>query len=67
MNVNNILSFLLMLIPCVLSLSEEKLQVMTTKKVENCVRRSKIGDTLYMQYTVSLNLILIEEKMFIFI
>jgi hypothetical protein len=38
----------------VLSLSEEKLQVMTTKKVENCNKRSKIGDTLHMQYTVSL-------------
>ncbi|CAF2792511.1 unnamed protein product [Rotaria sp. Silwood2] len=23
---------------------------MTTKKIENCSRRSKVGDTLYMQY-----------------
>ena len=41
------------LIPSVMLLAEEKLQVMTTKKVENCARRSKVGDTLYMQYTVS--------------
>lgn len=37
----------------VLSLAEEKLQVMTTKKIDNCSRRSKVGDTLYMQYTVN--------------
>jgi len=33
--------------------AEEKLQVLTTKKVENCSLRSQVGDTLYMQYTVS--------------
>ncbi len=48
-----VFSIFLILFPYVLSLSEEKLQVMTTKKVENCAKRSKIGDTLYMQYTVS--------------
>jgi FK506-binding protein 2 len=32
--------------------AEEKLQVLTTKKVADCQRRSKVGDTLYMQYTV---------------
>ncbi|CAF0947809.1 unnamed protein product [Rotaria sordida] len=53
----SILVFCLLLIlinclfPYVLSLAEEKLQVMTIKKVENCSKRSKVGDTLYMQYT----------------
>lgn len=36
--------------------AEEKLQVLTTKKVADCQRRSKVGDTLYMQYTVCLSL-----------
>jgi len=55
MKSNLLLSLLLYSLFCyVLSLSEEKLQVMTTKKVENCNKRSKIGNTLYMQYTVSL-------------
>jgi hypothetical protein len=58
MKSNIILSILLMLFYIlfsnVLALAEEKLQVMTTKKVENCNKRSKVGDTLYMQYTVRL-------------
>ncbi len=54
MNSNLLIMVLLILFPNVLLLPEEKLQVMTTKKVENCLKRSKIGDTLYMQYTVSL-------------
>jgi len=37
--------------PCVLTLATDKLQVMTTKKVENCNYKSKVGDTLHMQYT----------------
>jgi len=53
MKSNLFLSVFLVLFSYVLSLSEEKLQVMTTKKVENCNKRSKVGDTLYMQYTVS--------------
>jgi hypothetical protein len=48
-----ILLLLFLLFGNVFLLSEDKLQVMTTKKVENCLKRSKIGDTLYMQYTVS--------------
>ncbi|CAF1095018.1 unnamed protein product [Rotaria magnacalcarata] len=49
----NILLLILIncIFPYVLSLAEEKLQVMTTKKIANCNRRSKVGDTLYMQYT----------------
>jgi hypothetical protein len=52
-----IINVLLIAIFClpssVSSLAEEKLQVLTTKKIENCQKRSKVGDTLYMQYTVS--------------
>ncbi|UJR17931.1 hypothetical protein I4U23_004830 [Adineta vaga] len=33
------------------SFAQEKLQVMTTKKVLSCSKRSKVGDTLHMQYT----------------
>ncbi len=53
MKLNLLIIVLLILFPNVLLLAEEKLQVMTTKKVENCSKRSKIGDTLHMQYTVS--------------
>ena len=34
------------------SFAQEKLQVLTTKKVENCEHRAQVGDTLYMQYLV---------------
>ena len=40
--------------------AEEKLQVLTTKKVADCQRRSKVGDTLYMQYTVRSSLTLLD-------
>ena len=50
-----IFTVLLAVFPSVFLLAEEKLQVTTTKKIENCARRSRVGDTLYMQYTVSLN------------
>ncbi len=57
MKLNIFISILFLIIynffPCVLTLATEKLQVMTTKKVENCNYRSKVGDTLHMQYTVS--------------
>lgn len=43
----------LLLVADVFSFAYEKLQVMTTKKVPDCNRRSKVGDTLYMQYTVN--------------
>ncbi len=32
---------------------EKKLQIGVKKKVENCSRRSKKGDSLHMHYTVS--------------
>ena len=32
---------------------KKKLQIGVKKKVENCERRSKKGDTLHMHYTVS--------------
>jgi hypothetical protein len=53
MKLNVLLLLIYSLLPCVLLLAEEKLQVMTTKKVDNCNHRAKVGDTLYMQYTVS--------------
>ena len=34
--------------------NKKKLQIGVKKKVENCERRSKKGDTLHMHYTVSL-------------
>jgi hypothetical protein len=52
MKLNLFVLFILILFPNVLSFAEEKLQIMTTKKIENCSKRSKIGDTLYMEYTV---------------
>jgi hypothetical protein len=52
MKFNLLLLFILILFPNVFSFAEEKLQIMTTKKIENCSKRSKIGDTLYMEYTV---------------
>lgn len=55
MNSTLIFTVLLALFPSVFLLAEEKLQVMTTKKVDDCARRSRVGDTLYMQYTVSLS------------
>ena len=33
--------------------NKKKLQIGVKKKVENCERRSKKGDTLHMHYTVS--------------
>ena len=33
--------------------STKKLQIGVKKKVENCSKRSKSGDTLHMHYTVS--------------
>ena len=33
--------------------NKKKLQIGVKKKVENCDRRSKKGDTLHMHYTVS--------------
>jgi len=52
MKLNLFVLFILILFPNVLSFAEEKLQIMRTKKIENCSKRSKIGDTLYMEYTV---------------
>ena len=51
--INVLLIAIFCLLSSVSSLAEEKLQVLTTKKIENCQKRSKVGDTLYMQYTVS--------------
>ena len=34
----------------------KKLQIGVKKRVENCSRRSKSGDTLHMHYTVSENI-----------
>lgn len=42
----------LVLLGYVHSFAQEKLQVLTTKKVENCEHRAQVGDTLYMQYLV---------------
>jgi len=58
MKLNLFVLFILILFPNVFSFAEEKLQIMTTKKIENCSKRSKIGDTLYMEYTVRQTFIL---------